>query len=100
MQATSCAQARLHDTFRFHLPQSAQSGYARRQIEQTCFDEHHGMRLVESVHRGQKRLHVAAINFAELRQYLLPQADPGDAIAAIFRRFLFQHDVDTPLDSK
>ena len=97
VQAAAGPQARLHDPFRFHLPESAQSGYARWKRKQTFFDEHDGMRLVESVDRREKRLHVAAINLAELRQHLLAQADPGVAIAPVVGRFLLQHDVYPPL---
>jgi hypothetical protein len=56
------------------------------------------MRLIESVDRREKRLHVAAIDLAELRQHFLAQADAGVAIAAVVGRFLLQHDVDSPLD--
>jgi hypothetical protein len=77
VQTSAGAQAGLHDSFRLHLPQSAQSGDARRQRKQTFFDEHHGVRLVESVHRGKKRLHVPAINFAELRQHLSRRRIPA-----------------------
>src|ERR1043165_99970 len=96
MQSAARAQARLDDSLGLQLPQSAQSGRADGSAQQAFFDEHHGVRLVESVHRRKEGAHVAAVNLAKLRQYLFAQSDPGVAIAAIFRRLLLQHDVPSP----
>ena len=64
VQSAARLQSRLGNAFRLHLTQPAQTRRADRNRQQTFFNEHRRVRLVESVDRGQEDVHVSAVNLA------------------------------------
>jgi len=71
VQSTARLQSRLGNAFRLHLTQPAQTRRADRNRQQTFFNEHRRVRLVESVDRRQEDVDAALAQSKESGRPLL-----------------------------